>query len=104
VTEASERILPKGTSVTVVHKGKQVSGKIVRYDAGKNGYSNAYVVDVGGPESIFVPAAKIKMESVTEEVSQQQLGDLEKFADRLLAKFKIDVEFTRRLPDCGSYE
>ena len=36
---------------------------------------------------------------VNEEVSQQQIGDLEKFADRLLAKFKIDVEFTRHFAD-----
>jgi hypothetical protein len=99
VTESSGQILSKGTTVTVVHKGKQVKGKIVRYDAGKNGYSNAYVVDIGEYESIMVPVSKIKIESVTEEVSQQQLGDLEKFADRLLAKFKIDVEFTRHFAD-----
>ena len=36
---------------------------------------------------------------MTEEVSQQQLNDLEKFADRLLSKFKIDVEFTRHFAD-----
>jgi nicotinic acid mononucleotide adenylyltransferase len=36
---------------------------------------------------------------MSEEVSQQQLNDLEKFADRLLAKFKIDVEFTRHFAD-----
>jgi len=36
---------------------------------------------------------------VKEEVSQQQLNDLEKFADRLLSKFKIDVEFTRHFAD-----
>ena len=38
-------------------------------------------------------------QNVTEEVTQQQLNDLEKFADRLLAKFKIDVEFTRHFAD-----
>jgi len=31
----------------------------------------------------------------SEEVTQKQLNDLEKFADRLLAKFNIDIEFTR---------
>ncbi|MEI6425623.1 MAG: hypothetical protein WCP55_25645, partial [Lentisphaerota bacterium] len=66
VAEGSENILPRGTSVTVLHKGKQVPGKIVRYDAGKNGYSNAYVVDVGGYESIFVPASKIQTQGVAE--------------------------------------
>ena len=34
-----------------------------------------------------------------EEVSQKQLNDLEKFADRLLAKFDVDVEFTRHFAD-----
>ena len=36
---------------------------------------------------------------VQEDVSQKQLDDLEKFADRLLAKFKIDVEFTKHFKD-----
>ena len=60
VAEGSENILPRGTVVTVLHKGKQVPGKIVRYDAGKGGYSNAYVVYIGEYESIFVPANKIQ--------------------------------------------
>lgn len=34
-----------------------------------------------------------------EEISQQQIDDLEKFADRLLQKFNIDVEFTRHFVD-----
>ncbi len=34
-----------------------------------------------------------------EEVTQKQLNDLEKFADRLLDKFGIDVEFTRHFAD-----
>lgn len=34
-----------------------------------------------------------------EEVTQQQINDLEKFADRILAKFDIDVEFTRHFVD-----
>lgn len=63
VTEG-ESILSAGTRVVVVHKGKQVPGKIVRHDVGKNGYSNAYVVDVGGYESIFVPAEKIQVQGV----------------------------------------
>ena len=60
VTESSGQILSKGTTVTVTHKGKQVKGKIVRYDAGKGGYSSAYVVDIGEYESIMVPVSKIK--------------------------------------------
>jgi hypothetical protein len=34
-----------------------------------------------------------------EEVSQSQLNDLEKFADRLLAKYNIDIEFTKHFAD-----
>jgi hypothetical protein len=34
-----------------------------------------------------------------EEISKQQLDDLEKFADRILAKFEIDVSFTRHFLD-----
>jgi hypothetical protein len=36
---------------------------------------------------------------IYEEISQKQINDLEKFADRLLAKFDIDVEFTRHFID-----
>ena len=36
---------------------------------------------------------------VQEDVSQKQIDDLEKFADRLLAKFKVDVEFTKHFKD-----
>ena len=67
MAEGSENILPRGTSVTVLHKGKQVPGKIVRYDAGKGGYSPAYVVDIGEYESIFVPVSKIQQQGVAEE-------------------------------------
>gem|GEM_PF-782615 len=34
-----------------------------------------------------------------EEVSQKQLNDLETFADRLLNKFDVDIEFTRHFAD-----
>jgi hypothetical protein len=73
VAEGSDNILPRGTSVTVVHKGKQVSGKIVRYDSGKGGYSDAYVVDIGGYESIFVPASKIQQQTMSEGVAETLL-------------------------------
>ena len=36
---------------------------------------------------------------INEEVTQAQLRDLEKFADRLLNKFDIDIEFTRHFAD-----
>ena len=88
VAEGSENILPKGTSVTVLHKGKQVPGKIVRYDTGKGGYSSAYVVDIGKYESIFVPASKIqqgvaeaddKKEWQKQNAKPKQLGKTEKY-------------------------
>ena len=36
---------------------------------------------------------------ITEEVTQAQLKDLEKFADRLLNKFNVDIEFTKHFAD-----
>jgi hypothetical protein len=36
---------------------------------------------------------------IYEKVSQKQVGDLEKFADKLLAKFNIDVTFTKHFAD-----
>ena len=36
---------------------------------------------------------------ISEEVSASQLKDVEKFADRLLNKFDIDIEFTRHFAD-----
>ena len=74
VAEGSENILPRGTAVTVLHKGKQVPGKIVRYDAGKGGYSNAYVVDIGEYESIFVPTNKIQ-QGVAEDWNKVNKSD-----------------------------
>lgn len=38
-------------------------------------------------------------EMFSEDVTQKQLNDLEKFADRLLDKFGIDIEFTRHFAD-----
>ncbi len=37
----------------------------------------------------------IRFRTFVEDVSQAQLNDLEKFADRILAKFGVDIEFTR---------
>lgn len=44
----------------------------------------------------FMPAG---LKEVSEEVSQSQINDLEKFADRLLDKFDVDVEFSRHFVD-----
>ena len=62
-------------------------------------------------ESAYKPApgdstAKTKPSKYTkafkdmyEDVSQKQLNDLEKFADRILKKFDVDIEFTRHFAD-----
>ena len=39
------------------------------------------------------------VELIVEDVSQRQIDDLEKFGDRLLKKFDIDIEFTRHFAD-----
>jgi len=39
------------------------------------------------------------VELISEDVTQKQLNDLEKFGDRLLKKFNIDIEFTRHFAD-----
>ncbi len=36
---------------------------------------------------------------LNEKVNQTQINDLEKFADRILKKFKIDIEFTKHFVD-----
>ena len=41
----------------------------------------------------------IRFRTFVEDVSQAQLNDLEKFADRILAKFGVDIEFTRHFAD-----
>ena len=42
---------------------------------------------------------KVVPDCVKEDVSQKELNDLEKFADRLLNKFDVDIEFTRHFAD-----
>ena len=41
----------------------------------------------------------IRFRTFVEDVTQAQLNDLEKFADRILAKFGVDIEFTRHFAD-----
>ena len=53
----------------------------------------------GTPEATKKAKRMTPGETVKEEVTQQQLNDLEKFADRLLNKFDIDIEFTRHFKD-----
>ena len=41
----------------------------------------------------------MRLNKYLSEISKQQLNDLEKFADKILAKFNIDIEFTRHFLD-----
>ena len=75
-TELDEEIHSPGTKVRVPHKGKMVSGKVVRHDKGSGGYSPAYVVDVGEYESKIVPSHKVQKEEVEQidEISADLAG------------------------------
>ena len=54
----------------------------------------------GTPEATKTAKKKTPGENtVKEEVTQKELNDLEKFADRLLNKFDVDIEFTRHFKD-----
>jgi len=63
-----------GDKVKVPHKGKMVSGRIIRYDDGGTSkaqqHGGGYVVDVGEPASIFVTKEKIQKEEVVTEISK----------------------------------
>jgi len=66
VTEAYKA----GDTVKVPHRGKMVKGKIVRYDDGGTDKARqsggGYVVDVGEPASILVPANKVVKEAANQ--------------------------------------
>ena len=54
------------------------------------------------PTQTFGNNTKVNMKTykqLFEKVSQKQISDLEKFGDRLLKKFDIDIEFTRHFAD-----
>ena len=63
-----------GDKVKVPHKGKMVSGRIIRYDDGGTDKARqsggGYVVDVGEPASILVPKEKVHKEAVVTEISK----------------------------------
>jgi len=67
-----------GDKVKVPHKGKMVSGKIVRFDDGGTSkaqqHGGGYVVDVGEPASILVPKQKVQKEEVTEAFNPADHG------------------------------
>ena len=67
-----------GDKVKVPHKGKMVSGKVVRYDDGGTDKARqsggGYVVDVGEPASILVPKEKVQKEAVVTEAESPTGG------------------------------
>ena len=74
--EVSEQF-KAGDKVKVPHKGKMVSGKIVRFDSGGTSkaqqHGGGYVVDVGEPASILVPKQKVQKEET--EVAEANLTE-----------------------------
>lgn len=69
--------LKAGDKVRVPHKGKMVSGKIVRFDSGGTDkarqHGGGYVVDVGEPASILVPKQNVRKEEV-EHIEEAPAG------------------------------
>lgn len=96
----------EGTQPARYHKGLKKSTKVKR-----DAHFKKHGKKADDDPSAYKPApgdktAKTKPSKYTtqfkdmyEEVSQKQLNDLEKFADRLLAKFDVDIEFTRHFAD-----
>lgn len=96
----------KGTQPARYHKGLAKSTKDKR-DAhfkkhGKKADddASAYKPAPGDKDAETKPSRYTKaFKDMYEEVSQKQINDLEKFGDRLLNKFDIDIEFTRHFAD-----
>ena len=96
----------EGTQPARYHKGLKKSTKVAR-----DAHFKKHGKKADDDDSAYKPApgdatAKTKPSKYTkafkdmyEEVSAKQLSDLEKFADRILAKFDVDVEFTRHFRD-----
>lgn len=67
-------------------------------DRGTEKVTKRYKKDTPG-ETVSESVDDLFEEHFKEEVTQKQLNDLERFADRLLDKFGIDVEFTKHFAD-----
>jgi len=67
-------------------------------DRGTDKLTKRYKKDTPG-ESVSESIDELFEAHINEDVTQKQLSDLEKFADRLLDKFGVDVEFTRHFAD-----
>ena len=96
----------EGTQPARYHKGLKKSTKTKR-----DAHFKKHGKKADDDDSAYKPApgdatAKTKPSKYTkafkdmyEDVSQKQLNDLEKFADRILKKFDVDIEFTRHFAD-----
>jgi hypothetical protein len=96
----------EGTQPARYHKGLKKSTKVARdahfkkHGKKEDDDDSAYKPAPGDATAKTKPSKYTKaFKDMYEEVSQRQLSDLEKFADRLLAKFDVDVEFTRHFRD-----
>ena len=67
-------------------------------DRGTEKVTRRYKKDTPG-ETVSESVNDLFEAQFSEEVTQKQLNDLERFADRLLDKFGIDVEFTKHFAD-----
>ena len=67
-------------------------------DRGTEKVTKRYKKDTPG-ETVTESVDDLFESHFSEEVTQKQLNDLERFADRLLDKFGIDVEFTKHFAD-----
>lgn len=97
----------KGSQPKKYHSGLSKSTKEKRDAHFKRGAKMdddnpaAYKPAPGDKEAKTKPSVHTKKfkQMFGEEVTQKQIQDLEKFADRLLQKFNIDIEFTRHFAD-----
>ena len=96
----------KGTQPARYHKGLKKSTKVARdahfkkHGKKSDDDASAYKPAPGDATAKTKPSKYTKaFKDMYEEVSQRELNDLEKFADRLLNKFDVDIEFTRHFAD-----
>jgi hypothetical protein len=96
----------KGTQPARYHAGLSKSTKDKRdahfkkHGKKSDDDASAYKPAPGDKDAETKPSKYTKsFKDMYEEVSQRQIQDLEKFGDRLLNKFDIDIEFTRHFAD-----
>jgi hypothetical protein len=81
---------------------KRTDAKWLKMNESVSGADNQPFVSKAGAGEFGSITARKKYAKDTpqaEEVTPKQINDLEKFADKLLAKYKIDVTFTRHFVD-----